>query len=146
MTEQEKVTVVLVTSTSVRDGAPCVPTIRSVEDQTWPNDLHIVMNEDGYDLTQMQRLGAQHADTRLVAFIEEGCVWPEDMLLKLFEHYSKDPGAHGYGIEMQPPPTTIEPTYNADDTVTFHMNLPPRGVIAERDYILQVVKPVRLVP
>lgn len=87
MSAQPRVTVVLVcTEAEEVENGPMMHALHSVEQQDYPRDLvdtHIVRNLYGAPLGEMRKVGAQHADTELVAFIDAAQVWPANMLSEL---------------------------------------------------------------
>lgn len=84
-----KVTVVLVVDVTEgnleeRVNAPfegkTLPTIKSIEDQTWPHELLIMRNVDWYPPEWVLVEALKQVTTDWVAIIEDGDVWPEDYL------------------------------------------------------------------
>lgn len=85
-----KVTVVLVVDVTEgnleeRVNAPFVgktlPTIKSIEDQTWPHELLIMRNVEGHPSEWMLVQALKQVTTDWVAFIDDGEVWPDVHLM-----------------------------------------------------------------
>lgn len=86
---EPKVTVVLVVNVTEgnleeRINAPfqgkTLPTIKSVEDQTWPHELLIMRNVEDHPIEWMMVEALKRVETDWVTFVDDGEVWPTGYL------------------------------------------------------------------